>query len=43
MANGGDKGHHSEKKVDRKESRKQPKTAAVAGVKTQAATKERAQ
>jgi hypothetical protein len=39
MANGGDKGHHAEKKVDHK----QPKAAALAGAKTQATTKEREQ
>jgi hypothetical protein len=32
MANGGDKAHHDEKKVDRKESQ-QPKTGTADGLK----------
>jgi hypothetical protein len=43
MANGGDKGHHEEKKVGRKESRRLPKKGTTGCVKQQPASKERAQ
>ena len=42
MANGGDKGHHEEKKVDRKESQ-QPKKGTADGLKAKSATNVRAQ
>ena len=38
MANGGDKGHHDEKKVDRKESQQQPKTGTADGLKAKSAS-----
>jgi hypothetical protein len=43
MANGGDKGHHVEKTVERKELNKQPKKGTVDRVKEQSTTKERTQ
>jgi hypothetical protein len=43
MANGGDKSHHGEKKVGRKESHRQSKKGTVDRVKEQSTTKERTQ
>jgi len=43
MANGGDKTHHDEKKVGRKEPDKASKKGAVDRVKEQSTTKERTQ
>ena len=43
MANGGDKSHHVEKKVGRKESQQQSRKGAVDSVKERSTTKERTQ